>query len=147
MGSKCIDDAGSQWYFWPNDGKPDRLLFGKMDERRNIRHLDGDVFYAWFQRGAAVSGCDKYFRRQGRLPGFPCQGVFSSAVTDDEDVHILMLKVSYSSKYHRDACLVCGVDDFLIPNRAPWLNDRCDLGIYCSIDGVSKGEKSIGRHD
>lgn len=54
-----------------------------------------------------------------------------------------MMKQPYAGKCHRDIILITGIDDMVVPNRAPWLDNRTDTAPLCSDDVIAKRKKGI----
>ena len=54
-------------------------------------------------------------------------------------------EVPFAGEHHREAELVCGLDDRVVANRATRLDHRRDPGTGCGLDAVREREERVTR--
>jgi hypothetical protein len=86
-GRERIDHAGHERRLGADDREPDLLRTRQRHETVDVLGLDGHVADARLGRGAAVAGRHEHFGDVRGLRAFPCQRVFATAGTCDEDLH------------------------------------------------------------
>lgn len=56
-----------------------------------------------------------------------------------------MFEVPHSGEDHRDAVLVGGLDDFLVPDGTAGLNHRCDAMFGGFVQAVAERKEGVRR--
>ncbi len=84
-GLKLIDDAQGQRLFRPDDGEADLFLLREAHETLDVVGFDGHIDAV--SRCAGVAGRTKDPLDARRLSQLPDQGMFATALADDEDLH------------------------------------------------------------
>ncbi len=82
---KRIDDALGQRQLGPNDGQPDVVLRGKLDEPRKIGRRYVDIL--GIKRRAGVARSHEHALHPGALRELPGQRVFAPAIANDQHIH------------------------------------------------------------
>lgn len=57
-----------------------------------------------------------------------------------------MSEVPFSGEEHGDIVFITGINGFLIPDRATWLDDGGYARLCSGINRIAKREEGIGRH-
>ena len=96
-----VDDAGGQRGLGPDDGQPDVVLLGELDQGGEVGRLDGDVFAV--EIGAGVAGGHEDAVGARALGDFPGQGVFPPPVADNQNVHAISF-----CEFNRFATILAG---------------------------------------
>ncbi len=89
-----VDDACNQRYFGADDGQRN-VLFSEIRQLLQCQNVDGHVFAFGLDRRARIARCDKHLLHAWVLGDFPCQGVFTTAAANDQNIQNRLLWSSY----------------------------------------------------
>ncbi len=123
-----VRDSGHQRCLGPDDGQPDPIALGELDQGRDVVRGDGDVLDPRLARGAAITRGDIDPLRQRRLCRLPRQGVLAPTVADDEYVHACCPWRSGGCASWPTAGVGSGEGDDPAPARLDELHDLRGLG-------------------
>ena len=88
---ECVDEARAERGFGADDGEPDVILSGEREEAFNIGR--GNVHILGIERGASVARGNENAICTRALAQLPRQGMFTSAISNDENVHSTDVKL------------------------------------------------------